>query len=160
MKDADDQPISLIVWSAVLSVLQGTDFTEDDVYDVEHRKGKHSPEHRAALALHHLIDHEHIEGDEDRLRAVLKAANIWRNADVISPADVTTMADHFACYYGSQDDALDDHLREYWNDLPITYLSDHGRKELLSGMRRNDEIWVDEDNITGIHVFARPEVPR
>lgn len=141
------------VWSTVFHDLKDTDFSDDDI--AEWAEGMSDRKIAAAYALQYA--HEKMDNGSDGVLAVLQAAAAWRNTAFLSETDVADMADNFHGYFGSRDDALDEHLRELWNDMPITYLSDYGREELLKGMRRNNEIWIDSDELPGIWVFHKPD---
>lgn len=149
--------INLALWSKAFATLKEGDFTSDDVEYIEATKGRLSHEYTAAYALHHLSEHDHVEGDENAVRAVLLAAKTWRNSAMISPADVFAIADNFVAYFGSWDDALDEHLRDVRPDIQyVEWLSEKGREAMRSEMIRDSEIWIDSDNLPGVRVFKKP----
>lgn len=147
-------------WSTVYTDLKGGDWDED-VKEVADGKGDGTA--RAALTLKYVYDMmSPICGvdPEDGVLAVLKATQVWRSSLYISPADMATMADNFACHYESFDEPLQDHLDDYYSKLPARYLSDEGRREMKDSICHSSEIWLDDATLGGVWVFNNPDHQR
>lgn len=158
MIDPKDIKINIGLWSVTLHALRQGDFTDEDVQYIESTKGRNGFEHRAAVALYTLIDHDNIEGDVDRLRAVLKAALVWRNSSMISPADAVTMADHLASYYADWQTVIEEHLIDHYNNLPYTWLNQDAIDLLKTAIPRDTDIFVELHDTEGVWVFANPDM--
>lgn len=156
----------LATWTHVLNILQGSDWSDEDVLAAFSDDSE--PRRLAALAMKYTYDRienkDHGYG-EDGVRATILAARRWKdNTLYLSPADVCTMADHFTARWDDFDQVLDDHLLEYYNDFPLRLVTEEGKRELTSAIRGDGEIWIDETNapvnrnpLPGAWCFANPK---
>lgn len=156
MKNTDETEISVpAVWSPVLREMRGGGFTDDDVDYFRNAKGELSTHHLAALALKYAYDK--MDSGDDGPLAALKAASRWKNMIFLTPAEVCTVADNYASYADGWDTVLDEHLREVYDGFPLEGVTDEYREKLKDAIRRDSEIWVDDDNLPGLWVFNNPD---
>lgn len=93
---------------------------------------------------------------EAAVNAVLTACTELQADHAVTPAMVREVADNFAIFYEDADEPLQDHLDSCHEELPLSWLSEHGREELTRRVRKGSELWLDEEHLPGIWVFKRP----
>lgn len=131
-------------WSRALYALNGSPWEAGDIADTQSGE--------VGEALKYAYDK--IGQTEDGVRAALRAATL--NTSMVSPVDLVEMADAFQVYYDSFDEPLHDYLEEHYDGIRLEWLNEVGRGEIESAVCLDTEIWVDDEDLPGVYVFARP----
>lgn len=154
----DDTPYSVsAVWSVLYDELKGTLWDDDDIDDITYKKNHGARLAAEALAHVHGLAEKWPRADrEDSVLAVLKAAALHHGSAFLAPAQVKEMARKFIVSYRDFQEAADDYLEEDCGPVRWHWLNEHGRREIEKAVVKNSEIWIDEDDLTGVWVFRKP----
>lgn len=147
-------------WWALYDGLKGTSWEDEDFDLLRFYKNDAAPTAPAAEAMQYAYTAARTwEGPvdpEDAVAAVLVATYEFHASNEWTPLRVKEMADHFAVFYRDMDEPLQDRLDDFYSRMDLSWLGDHGRKELEREVRRPSEIWLDGDGPTGVWVFNKP----
>jgi hypothetical protein len=149
-----------VVWSRLYAELKSTPWEDTDLDNALYNLGLNHEKISATLALKYVYDQAQswtLADPEDAVLAVLKACSEHHQTLFLTPGQVKEMARNFAVFYPEPDDVLEQHLLEYYNGIPLEWLTEAAREEVEKAAHSPSEIWVGEDEkLAGLWVFNKP----